>query len=162
VPRGTPPPADAFLKKSGFRDALIARARACADHWRAKDVDLASFNTAASADDLEDLRRAVGAEKLSLVAHSYGTTLALEAVRRHGEHIERIVLSGVEGPDHAVQMPLIFDFALRKLSNLAATSAKVRGAFPDTYGEFERLLDRADREPRRFAFEMPGPGGTSM
>jgi pimeloyl-ACP methyl ester carboxylesterase len=146
-PEGPPPPPDVFVKESGFRDALIARAHACADYWRAKGIHMAAFNTAASADDLEDLRQAIGAGKLSLLAHSYGTSLAVEAARRHGEHLDRVVLAGVEGPGHALQMPLVSDFALRRLSNMAATSAKVSGAFPDTYREFQRLLDRVGREP---------------
>jgi len=146
-PEGAPLPPDVFVNESGFRDALTARAHACAEFWRANGIDLASFTTAASADDLEDLRRALGAEKLSLLAHSYGTALALDAVRRHGEHLDRVVLSGVEGPDQALQMPLVFDFALRKLSNLAATSPKLRGAFPDTFREFQRVLDQIGRAP---------------
>ena len=112
-----------------------------------KGIDPASFNTAASADDLEDLRRAIGAERLSLLAHSYGTSLALDAVRRNGGHLDRVVLAGVEGPDQALQMPLVFDFALRRLSNMAATSPRLHGAFPDTYQEFRRVLDQAGREP---------------
>lgn len=146
-PEAPPPPPDVFVKESGFRDALIAQAHGCADYWRAKGIDLVSFTTAASADDLEDLRRAVGAEKLSLLAHSYGTALALDAIRRHGEHLDRVVLAGVEGPDQALHMPLVFDFALRRLSNLAATSPKSHGEFPDTYHEFQRVLDQLDREP---------------
>jgi pimeloyl-ACP methyl ester carboxylesterase len=146
-PEARSPPPDVFAKESGFQDLLIARAHACADYWLAQGIDLASFNTAASADDLEDLRRALGAARLSLLAHSYGTSLALEAVKRYGEHLDRVVLSGIEGPDHALQMPLVFDFALRKLSLSAATSSKVRNAFPDTYQEFQRVLDRLKREP---------------
>jgi pimeloyl-ACP methyl ester carboxylesterase len=146
-PEGPALAPDVFEKESGFREALIAQARGCADYWRAKGVDLASFTTTASADDLEDLRRAVGAEKLSLLAHSYGTALALDAVRRHGEHLDRVVLAGVEGPGQADHMPLVFDFGLRRLSNLAANSAKLRGAFPDTYREFQRVLDQVDRQP---------------
>lgn len=44
-------------------------------------------------------------------------------------------------------MPLVLDFALRRLSDLAATSPSSRGEFPDTYHEFRRVLDQADREP---------------
>ena len=155
-PAGSPPAPDAFATESGFRGALIARARACADYWRAKGVELASYSTAASADDLEDLRRALGAEKLSLIAHSYGTSLALETVRRHGEHLERVVLAGVEGPDRSLQMPIVPDFALRRLSNWAATSPKLHGVFPDTYREFQKLLAQADREPLTVSIQNQG------
>ena len=104
-----------FTKESGFEDLLISQAHACADYWFKQGINLASFTTTASADDLEDLRRALGANRLSVLAQSYGSSLALEAVKRYGDHLDRVVLSGVEGPDHALQMPLVFDFALRKL-----------------------------------------------
>jgi len=122
---------------------LLGRAHSCAEYWRGKGVDVAAFGTGAAADDLEDLRRALGAAKLSLLGHSYGTSLALETMRRHGEHLDRVVLAGVEGPDRALQMPLIFDFALRRLSKIAAANT----AFPNIYDEFRRVLDQLDREP---------------
>jgi pimeloyl-ACP methyl ester carboxylesterase len=146
-PEGPPPAANVFVNEVSFRKTLAARVGACAEAWRAKGVDLAAYTTAASADDLDDLRRALGAKKLSIVAHSYGTTLALEAIRRHGEHMDTAVLAGVEGPDQALQSPMTFDFALRRISQMAASSPKLHGAFPDTYGEFQRLLGRVGREP---------------
>jgi pimeloyl-ACP methyl ester carboxylesterase len=146
-PEGPPPPPDVFVRESAFRESLIARAHACAEYWREKGVDSASFSTPASADDLEDLRLALGAEKLSLLGHSYGTTLALETIKRHGEHLDRVVLAGVEGPDQVPAMPLVFDFGLRRLSSMAAFSPKLHDVFPDTYREFQRLLDQVTREP---------------
>ena len=136
-----------FAEESNFRNALVAQVQACADYWRAKGVDRASFTTAASADDLDDFRQAMGSAKLSLPAHSYGTSLALDAVKRHGEHLDRVVLAAVEGRDRALAMPLVFDFGLRRISEMAANSPKVRDAFPDTYGEFQRVLNQAGREP---------------
>ena len=146
-PDGPPPPPDVFASEARYRDALTASARACAEFWRAKGVDPSAYTTAASADDIDDLRRALGAEKLSLLAHSYGTALALETMRRHGAGIDRVVLAGVEGPDRALQLPLVADFALRRLSTMAAAAPALHGAFPDTYGEFGKLVDRLDHEP---------------
>jgi len=146
-PAGDAPAADVLATEANIRSALRAMAVSCAKAWRAKGADLEGYSTAESADDLDDLRMALGAKKLSLVAHSYGTTLALEAVRRHGEHIDRVVLSGVEGTDRAVQMPLVFDFGLQRLAEIAAVPGKTRGMFLDTYGEFRQVVEQLDREP---------------
>jgi pimeloyl-ACP methyl ester carboxylesterase len=145
-PEGAAPPADVFATESNFRKALVARATECAAYWRAKGLNLESFSTAASVEDLEDLRRAIGADKLSLLAHSYGTALALEFVRRHEEHVDRGVLAGVEGPDESLQLPSVVDFALRRLSDLAASSPS-HDSFPDTYQEFQRVTSDLDRDP---------------
>ncbi len=146
-PEGAPPPPAAFETESGFREALTALARTCADHWRGEGLDVAAFTTAASADDLEDLRVALEADKLSLLAHSYGTAVALAAIRRHGAHLDRVVLAGTEGPDQTLQLPLVWDFALRRLSGMAAAAQRLSGAFPDTYREFQRVLKNVEKEP---------------
>jgi len=146
-PDGTVPPVDVFAKEMNFRRALVNRAVECGSYWRAKGVSLESFNTAESADDLDDLRRALGADKISILAHSYGTALALEFVRHREEHVDRLVLAGVEGPGESLQMPLVFDLALRRISDFAASDSQAKGAFPNTYHEFELVTHELDREP---------------
>jgi pimeloyl-ACP methyl ester carboxylesterase len=49
-PEGPPPAANVFLNEASFRQALAARAGACAEAWWAKGVDLAAYTTTASAD----------------------------------------------------------------------------------------------------------------
>ncbi len=39
-----------------------------------------------NADDVDDLRAALGLEKISLLGFSYGTLLGLTVVQRHGGH----------------------------------------------------------------------------
>ena len=46
-------------------------------------VSPSGYTTVQSADDLEDLRRALGARKIDLWGISYGTHLAMAAMRRH-------------------------------------------------------------------------------
>jgi pimeloyl-ACP methyl ester carboxylesterase len=146
-PEGTPPPPAAFETEAGFREALMALARACTDHWRGEGLDVAAFTTAASADDVEDLRVALAADKVSLIAHSYGTAVALAAIRRHDAHLDRVALAGTEGPDQTVQLPMVSDFALRRLSVMAAAAPGLSGVFPDTYREFQQVLEKAGKEP---------------
>ena len=49
-------------------------------------------------DDLEQLRRAWGVERIALVGHSFGTIVALEYAAEHPEHVDRIVLASA-APD---------------------------------------------------------------
>jgi pimeloyl-ACP methyl ester carboxylesterase len=113
-------PADVLASADRMGEVLGARAVACASEWRAKGVDLSAFNTEASADDLEDLRVALGVPKISLFGFSYGTHLALAAIRRHPSSIARVVLAGTEGPDHAQKLPLTFDLQLARIAALEA------------------------------------------
>lgn len=49
-------------------------------------------------DDLEQLRRAWGVERIAVVGHSFGSILALEYAARHPEHTARVVLTAA-APD---------------------------------------------------------------
>src|SRR5262245_52023193 len=65
------------------------RSRKCAESLRSQGIDLSAYNMNESADDLEDLRKALGAKKISLLGFSGGATLALATLRRHGPNLDR-------------------------------------------------------------------------
>src|SRR5262249_33436670 len=91
--------ADMWKTREKAVQALTGLVRSCAEHWTTQGVDVAAYNTNASGDDLEDLRRALGVERLSLLGYSYGISFALAAIRWHGEHFNRVILASVQGPD---------------------------------------------------------------
>ena len=154
------PPLDLFAID---RPTQVARARAasesCLARLRAEGIDPAAFNAMESADDLEDLRQALGVDRLSLLGFSYGTHLGLAALRRHGDHIERSVLIGIEGPNHTIKLPSSLDSSLARLSALAAKDPIGREV-PDMSALLRRLLDRLDREPARVSLTDPRSGRT--
>ena len=116
----SPIPTDLFLSAARMTELMAPRLSACADELRAKGINLAAYTTEASADDLEDLRLALGVPKITLFGYSYGTHLALAAIRRHPDSIERAILAGTEGPDDTQKYPHTFDLQLARLSNFEA------------------------------------------
>ncbi|MCS7475727.1 alpha/beta hydrolase [Umezawaea endophytica] len=52
------------------------------------------YGTAAVADDFDDVRAALGLDRLDLLGDSYGTYLMATYVARHPEHVRSVVLSG--------------------------------------------------------------------
>ena len=114
----TPIPGDLFVSAARMAEVLGPRSIRCAAELREKGIDLAAYNSEASADDLEDLRKALGVPKISLFGFSYGTHLALAAIRRHPASIDRVILAGTEGPDHSQKYPHTFDLQLARLAQL--------------------------------------------
>jgi pimeloyl-ACP methyl ester carboxylesterase len=53
------------------------------------------YTNADVADDLEDVRKALGLERISLFGVSYGTRIALAYAARYPQHVERLVLDSV-------------------------------------------------------------------
>lgn len=146
-PLSSPLPDDLFTTRERMMEALTPEVEACAESWRGRGVELAGYNTAESADDLESLRRALGADRLSLLGFSYGTHLGLAAIRRHGDRIARAVLIGTEGPEHTWKLPSTLDLQFEQLSWLAARDEEGRTATPDLYAAVDTLLRRLDTRP---------------
>ena len=133
---------DFLLDRPGEPEELLAiaatRLHDGFDRWAAEGVDPLAYNTNESADDIDALRRALGAEKIRLWGTSYGTHLAFATIRRHERQIERAGLLGVEGPDHTLKLPTQIQAALEEVARLC-TAAK---------GDF-RTLAASMREFRR-------------
>jgi pimeloyl-ACP methyl ester carboxylesterase len=131
-------PHEKFAPPSITLPRILTAARACVEEWTSKGVDVSGFTNRESAADLEDLRKALGVSKISLIGFSYGTHLALAAIRAHGDRIERAVLIGTEGPNHTRKLPSTLDTQLAKLSLLSGQ---------DMTPLLRRILAKLEREP---------------
>jgi pimeloyl-ACP methyl ester carboxylesterase len=119
----------------------------CAAHWRSKDVDPRAFTDAEIADDVDDIRRALGAQRVSLLGFSYGTRLAMTFARRHPDRLDRIVLQGPTDPDLEYRESLTYDLLLARLAHLAAADTVSAPYSADLFARTKALFARADREP---------------
>jgi pimeloyl-ACP methyl ester carboxylesterase len=137
--------ADALLDEEHGLTALLSPLESCAARLRAGGIEPADYTTAASADDVDDLRRALGAERVSLLGFSYGTELALAYVRRHPEAVDRLVLAAVRPPWSVVKLPSTYDRVIAALSSIAARDADAE--ISDFEGALRRSLERLDAEP---------------
>ena len=83
--------------------------RRCVARWRAAGVAVNGYTTVQSADDIEDLRRALGARQVDLWGISYGTHLGMAMMRRHPRSVGRVAFSSVEGMSQTVKLPAHVD-----------------------------------------------------
>jgi pimeloyl-ACP methyl ester carboxylesterase len=140
------------LHAAPTREELIRIARehsrTCAQYWGdIQRVDLKGYNTNESADDLEDLRLALGAKQISLWAISYGTHLAFATIRRHPQSIARAILAGTEGPDHTYKLPSNIEQHLADLSATVAADPVIGKEVPDLLGMMKAVYERLDKQP---------------
>jgi pimeloyl-ACP methyl ester carboxylesterase len=122
-------------------------ARDCARQWKQRGVDLAAYNTNENADDVDALRQALGVDKISLLAGSYGTTLALTTIRRHGEHIQSAIMIGVEGTNQTVKLPSNGQKQLLKLADLCKNDPHLGPRIPDLMGMMTMVDERLKNQP---------------
>jgi pimeloyl-ACP methyl ester carboxylesterase len=119
--------------------------RDCIAYFTADGIDIHSFNTVESAEDLEDLRVHLGAEKLTLWGTSYGTHLALAYLKLHPDRVHRVMMHGVEGPDHTIKLPSVTDGMLREIARLAAADASL--GMPDMIADLQQILGQLELKP---------------
>ena len=142
-------------REAAIKD-LRANARDCAFYWHnVQRVDLTAYNTNESADDLEDLRKALGANQISLWSISYGTHLAFATMRRHPASIHRAILAGTEGPDHTYKLPGNIQKHLEDLAAVIKADPQVGKEVPDFLGLMKSVFDRLDAEPQTVEITDP-------
>jgi pimeloyl-ACP methyl ester carboxylesterase len=142
LPLDVPPTREAAIKQ------LRENSNDCAFYWHnVQRVDLTGYNTNESADDLEDLRKALGANQISLWSISYGTHLAFAAMRRHPKSIHRAILAGTEGPDHTYKLPSNIQKHLEDLAAVIKADPEVGKEIPDFLGLMKSVFDRLDAKP---------------
>ena len=142
-----PLPTDVFASREVALRAFKERAKAAADYFRSQGVDILAYNSIESANDVDDLRKALGTEKVNLVGFSYGTHLGLACIRYHGAKLNRVVLIGTEGPDHTDKLPSTSHKSIERLSQIVAKDPEIGSKMPDLTGTLKRVLDRLEKEP---------------
>ncbi len=150
------------LDRAGALAGLEAGATACAEYWRGQGVDLSAYNTRESAEDLDDLRRALGVEKVRLLAGSYGTHLALAMIRSHAGRVENATLFGVVGPDHLRRVPSASDRQLEEIGRLVSRDPKLNGRVADLPALVRQLRDRLGAHPVTVRLETRESGPVSV
>jgi pimeloyl-ACP methyl ester carboxylesterase len=140
----------------------MARSRACAGTLRQSGIDLAGYHTVENADDLDDLRAALGAEKIHLWGLSYGTHLAFAFLKRHSSRAGRCVLGGAEGPDHTLKLPSVVQRQLERIGALCAAHPAWRGRLPDFVSSVAEVLERLERAPVAIGLPDPAGGGKKV
>ena len=139
-------PVDAFFDTDFLVAALRQQVTSCAEQWRARGVEPTAYNTVESADDIDDLRAALGIEKVDLLAFSYGTRLALAVVQRHSSHVGRVVLQGVNGPGLVVKRPGPVARKLERLGELLKQDSRWQ-APTDLLLAAQTARERLERAP---------------
>ncbi len=132
----------------------------CLVFWEEKGYDLNGYNTMESARDLDALRIHLGAEKINLWSISYGTHLALAAVKIMDDRIDRIVMTGAEGLHQTVKLPAETDKFFGRVQAAINEDPAARAVYPDIMALMRRVQAKLDAEPARVSVE--GPDGAPV
>ena len=149
------PPPDAPLQ--AFMPTMDAgEVRACRTVLEQR-AELRYYLTSLAMDDLDDLRAALGYEKINLQGGSYGTRAALVYIRRHGEHVRSARLQGAVAFGHPMPSRFAQD-AQASLGNVlrdCAAEAACAAAFPSLEADYRRAVRGTEEAPIRLRVRDP-------
>ncbi|HEU4578230.1 MAG TPA: alpha/beta hydrolase [Polyangiaceae bacterium] len=152
--------AEAFDKR--FAPELdLATTRACAGQLAA---DLTQYTTDIAMDDLDDLRIALGYERINLWGGSYGTRAALVYLRQHPAQVRSLVLDGMA--PFAIELPLFVARDSQRALDLLYRDCERDGecarTFPGARAQLEQLLAGLQQSPASVSVAHPRSGEPQM
>ena len=126
----------------------IERVRACRAELE-KIADLTQYTTSIATDDLDEVRSALGYDRINVYGGSYGSTTSLVYLRQHGNHVRSVAIFGVAPP--AAKIPLSFARGVQESMNRlfadCLADAPCKAAYPDVASEFQKVLAQFDNGP---------------
>ncbi len=125
-----------------------------------KIADLRLYTTTIAMADLDDVRAALGYDKINVDGGSYGATAALSYLNFYPQHVRTVTVFGVAPPDS--QLPLSFakgvEHALNRLFDDCAAEEKCRTAFADLRKDWESVVASVSKAPVTFDTLNPVTG----
>jgi pimeloyl-ACP methyl ester carboxylesterase len=121
------------------------------------NADLKLYTTTIAMDDMDEVRTALGYEKLNLFGASYGTRAALTYLKRYQHRVRSAILQGVAPPDQYMpgDFPVVMERALQGVLAECAADEACNTAFPHVKAEAKAVLEQLIKAP--VEVEAPKP-----
>jgi pimeloyl-ACP methyl ester carboxylesterase len=141
-------------------DGTVEAALRCRDRLRQAGVNLAAYTTAASAADVDDIRRALGYATVDLWGLSYGTRLALTVMETYPEMVHAAVLDSTMPTQIRllVERSGTVDHAFRALFDGCAADSACAAAYPNLEDTFYQLVAELNVTPLSYQAQDPRTG----
>ena len=117
--------------------------------WEESGVDLSGFTVLEAAEDVNDVRQALGYDKIIVWGGSFGSHWGMNLMQLHPEIVERAILWGMEGPDHTYDHPGHLWNVYKRVAEEAEEAPELRGMIPPggLIAALEAVIERATQEP---------------
>jgi pimeloyl-ACP methyl ester carboxylesterase len=130
-------------------DSIVTANLACRKHLLEAGIDLSAYNSAEMAADVNDLRAALGYEKVNLYGVSYGSRTALTVMRDYPVILNSVVLDSVVPLEKDILGSDLIsaDQALNSVFEHCAADSACNAAYPDLQTAYRELIAQLDANP---------------
>ncbi len=136
-----------------FQEVLAAER----DRWLTAGLDLSGFTILEAAADVDDVRKALGYEKITIWGGSFGSHWGMAVMRYYPETVERAILRGMEGPDHTYDHPGHLWNVYERVAEEAEAAPEFSGVIPEggLVQAMISIMERLASDP--FTVTVPDP-----
>lgn len=148
------------LRRESLAALMLDATKRCHDALVAQNIDLSGYTSAESAQDLRELREALGYDEWNLYGISYGTRLALEVMRDAPEGLRSVILDSSYPPEADLYTEIIPN-AKRAFDTLFAGCAAddlCASAYPNLESVFYDLVEQLNEHPAEMEVVNQGTG----
>ena len=120
-------------------------------------ADLKLYTTTIAMDDIDEVRAALGYERINLFGGSYGTRAALTYLKRYPQRVRTATLQGVAPPDQYMpsDFPVANERALQGILAECAADEACNKAFPNLKEEAKSVLAQLMKGPIELEVDKP-------
>jgi pimeloyl-ACP methyl ester carboxylesterase len=140
-----------------------ATALACRDEL-SKKFDLSQYTTPNFADDIDEVRGAMGYDKININCGSFGTYAAQIYMRRHGDHVRSAYLASLVTLSERVPLyhAASAQAGLDQLFKDCEQDGACRAAYPRLREDFSAVINKVRQHPVSAFVQHPGTGARTM
>jgi pimeloyl-ACP methyl ester carboxylesterase len=140
-------PLDIPGKSDLYISKMTEAAKKCISFWKNEGVQIEGYTTIENANDLEALRKVLNTPKINLWGISYGSHLAFDFIKRYEKSIDKVVLTGLEGPDHTIKLPEYNQNFLKTLNTKIQLDNAAAKEYPDLIKLMEDVFSSLEKQP---------------
>ncbi len=140
-------PLDSALSMKELLRIMEVNAKNAISTYKKSGMDVEGYNILQNADDLEDLRLALGVSKLSLWGISFGSQLAFTFINRHPGSVDKVILAELEAPSDNIKYPFEVQGLLQKVDTILKSDPATNTYYPDFLGLMKTVLNKLEANP---------------
>lgn len=147
IMRAEPGKMDEPLDLSLASERLTEGARKSLQKWQDAGMDLSGYDIINLVDDVNDLRIALGYEKICLRGSSFGSQSSLAFMKRYPACVDRAILHGVEPLDYGYDDPQGIWSIYQRLDQMASEQSGLGVRKGDLLKAIKTIVQRLEAEP---------------
>jgi pimeloyl-ACP methyl ester carboxylesterase len=123
-------------------------------------LDHQGFTILEAAADIDDIRRSLGYDKITIWGGSFGSHWGMAVMRYYPEVVERAIMRGMEGPDHTYDHPGHIWNVYERVAEDAEASSALAGMIPEggLIQAITGVMERVRNDPFTVSVNDPETG----